>query len=458
MWKTILMSKHSPAFSLILLAAASLALTFGVVACNNNQAPTQTPDTSTQPAQSDQPQDQAAGDNLAPVSATQAAPANDNDSNTDDDAGEDDASYGQPVLEAPQPPPQLPEYSQPDCPGDGYLWTPGYWSYAPQGYYWVPGAWARPPEVGFLWTPGYWGFVGGRYRYNYGFWGRHIGYYGGVNYGFGYVGVGYQGGYWNGNRFNYNRSVNNVNITNVQVYNRTVTNTVVINNTTVNITNNRSSYNGPGGITRRPLPTEIAATREQRIPPMNTQLQHREAAAQNRQQFASVNKGRPAILAATKPIPEGKPIAPIIPARAAAASRPASQPNRSEPVPAPRAAAPPSRAPAPAPAKPAEPMRKTVEPAPSGRRTAPPAARTKPAPAPAERRTQSSEPAAHAPAAHPQPARPVATPPNKPAPKPETKPATPHPAVKQEQHPAAKPKTPPPPAKKEPPKETRKPD
>src|SRR6204780_16810 len=367
------MNKHSQASSLIFLVfltAASLALTVGVVACNNNQAPTQTPDTSTQPAQADQPQEQAAGDNLAPtpVSATPAAGGNDNDSDSGYDAGDDDSSYGQPVLEAQQAPPALPEYSQPDCPGDGYLWTPGYWSYAPQGYYWVPGAWARPPEVGFLWTPGYWGFVGGRYRYNYGFWGRHIGYYGGINYGFGYVGVGYQGGYWNGNRFNYNRSVNNVNITNVQVYNRTVTNTVIINNVTVNITNNRSSYNGPGGITRRPLPSEIAAVREQRIPPMNTQLEQRQAAAQNRQQFASVNKGRPAVLAAAKPIPEGKPIAPVIPARPVAATRPASpatQPNRSEPAPPPKATPVPARAPAPAPARPAEPMRKAVEPGPS---------------------------------------------------------------------------------------------
>src|ERR1019366_2087791 len=31
--------------------------------------------------------------------------------------------------------------------------------------------------------------------------------------------------------------------------------------------------------------------------------------------FASVNHGRPAVLAATKPIPAGKPIAPVIPAR-----------------------------------------------------------------------------------------------------------------------------------------------
>ena len=54
------------------------------------------------------------------------------------------------------------------APGTVILWTPGYWSYAPQGYYWVPGAWAWPPQIGFsLWTPGYWGFMAGPHRYNY---------------------------------------------------------------------------------------------------------------------------------------------------------------------------------------------------------------------------------------------------------------------------------------------------
>ena len=71
-------------------------------------------------------------------------------------------SYGQPVLQAQEPPPALPEYSQPECPGDGYLWTPGYWSYAPQGYYWVPGAWRSRlkwatcgrPDIGEFTTAG----------------------------------------------------------------------------------------------------------------------------------------------------------------------------------------------------------------------------------------------------------------------------------------------------------------
>src|ERR1700749_2365648 len=62
-------------------------------------------------------------------------------------------------------PPEIPVYEQPECPGDGYLWTPGYWAYGDDGYYWVPGAWVPAPEPGFLWTPPYWGFEGGHYRF-----------------------------------------------------------------------------------------------------------------------------------------------------------------------------------------------------------------------------------------------------------------------------------------------------
>ncbi len=95
-------------------------------------------------------------------------------------------------------PPELPVYEQPICPGDGYIWTPGYWAYTPDGgYYWVPGAWVLAPYTGALWTPGYWGWNDGLYVWNGGYWGLHIGFYGGVNYGFGYSGRGYEGGYWN---------------------------------------------------------------------------------------------------------------------------------------------------------------------------------------------------------------------------------------------------------------------
>ena len=182
-------------------------------------------------------------------------------------------------------PPVLPVYSQPLCPGDGYLWTPGYWAYGQGGYYWVPGVWVRPPQVGFLWTPGYWGWGSGAYLFHAGYWGPHVGFYGGVNYGFGYTGRGYEGGYWNHGAFAYNRSVNNINVRNVHnVYNRTV----VVNNY------NRVSYNGGrGGINVRANAQEQAAMREQRVPPTANQISHRDAASRDRGQFASANHGRP---------------------------------------------------------------------------------------------------------------------------------------------------------------------
>src|SRR5258705_12873436 len=124
-------------------------------------------------------------------------------------------------------PPVLPVYVQPAIPAPGYIWTPGYWAYGTDGYFWVPGTWVLPPSVGVLWTPGYWGWNSGVYAWNAGYWGPTIGFYGGVNYGFGYTGVGYAGGYWAGSVFSYNRTVNNfgnVNITNV--YNKTV----IVNN------------------------------------------------------------------------------------------------------------------------------------------------------------------------------------------------------------------------------------
>ena len=103
-------------------------------------------------------------------------------------------------------------YQQPPCPGDGYIWTPGYWGYqSGQGYYWVPGAWTMAPYAGALWTPGWWGSTNERYGWHPGYWGRHVGYYGGIAYGNGYDGFGYQGGYWKGGHFEVNRYDNSVN-------------------------------------------------------------------------------------------------------------------------------------------------------------------------------------------------------------------------------------------------------
>src|SRR5277367_3478020 len=146
-------------------------------------------------------------------------------------------------------PPELPVYEQPICPADGYIWTPGYWAYGDADYYWVPGTWIEAPEVGFLWTPGWWGWGDGGYFFHTGYWGPHIGFYGGIDYGFGYFGNGYEGGRWDNGHFFYNRSVTNVNVTNIH----NVYNTTVINHTT----ETRVSYNGgSGGIARRPTAEE----------------------------------------------------------------------------------------------------------------------------------------------------------------------------------------------------------
>ena len=192
-------------------------------------------------------------------------------------------------------PPALPVYEQPACPGDGFIWIPGYWYWGPDGYFWVPGTWVIAPRVGFLWTPGYWGWGGGVYIWHPGYWGPHIGFYGGINYGFGYTGVGYAGGYWRGGAFVYNRAVSNVNVTVVHnTYNQTV-----INN---NVTVNRVSYSGgAGGVAARPTPAEQSAAREQHVAPTTLQSQHERASGDNRALLASSNHGRPAIAATAKP-------------------------------------------------------------------------------------------------------------------------------------------------------------
>jgi hypothetical protein len=57
------------------------------------------------------------------------------------------ASFGGVTVSITVAPPVLPVYSQPLCPGAGYIWTPGYWAYGPYGYYWVPGTWVLSPFI-----------------------------------------------------------------------------------------------------------------------------------------------------------------------------------------------------------------------------------------------------------------------------------------------------------------------
>jgi hypothetical protein len=206
------------------------------------------------------------------------------------------ASFGQFAVSVTFAPPALPVYEQPVCPGEGYIWTPGYWAWDDDAddYYWVPGTWVLAPEVGYLWTPAWWGWGGERFMFHEGYWGPVVGFYGGISYGFGYFGEGYEGGRWEGRRFFYNRAVNNVNVTIIHnVYENRVVNENRVN---------RVSYNGGnGGINARPRPQEEAAARQRHLPPVPAQAQHMQAARGNRELRASANQGRPPIAATARP-------------------------------------------------------------------------------------------------------------------------------------------------------------
>ncbi len=269
---------------------------FGLTACNRSQ---------------NQPTTVAGADpangNLAPADQTPApdsqspappAPTADagqyavpSDANPSDEAAVDPSAQ---TIEAPDPPPPLPEYDQPPCPGDDYLWTPGYWDYADTGYYWVPGAWVMSPYVGALWTPPWWGYGNNVYILHAGYWGPHIGFYGGINYGFGYTGRGYYGAYWNTGKVVYNRTVTNVNVSVVHnVYNYTVPSS----------RGARVSYNGGrGGIAVRPTTQETAALRDRRTAPVAAQIQHAREASSNREQFAAGGHAQPGTLVAAHPL------------------------------------------------------------------------------------------------------------------------------------------------------------
>jgi hypothetical protein len=183
-------------------------------------------------------------------------------------------------------PPALPVYVQPVCPGDGYLWNPGYWAYRPAGYYWVPGVWVRPPQVGLLWTPGYWGWGSGAYLWHGGYWGSHVGFYGGINYGFGYGGVGFFGGRWAGGHFAYNTAVVNVD--------RTVIHNTYVQNVHVTNVGVHTAFNGgEGGIQARPSAQEEQWSHEGHVAATPEQEQHVQSARADRSNFASANGGHP---------------------------------------------------------------------------------------------------------------------------------------------------------------------
>jgi hypothetical protein len=275
-------------------------------------------------------------------------------------------------------PPALPVYAQPICPGDGYIWTPGYWAYDDDGgYFWVPGTWVMAPESGYLWTPAYWGWEGGFYRFHGGYWGPTIGFYGGINYGFGYFGTGFVGGEWRGGHFFYNSAYNRFG-TSFHPGNVYVHNVTIANHSTV-------SFNGHGGVDARPNAQEEAAAHQNHVNPTAAQTSHQTFASQNKSQFASNNGGHPAVTAARTPESYHS-----NPTRNAGAPRPATPAaNNSHPAPSNQ-----SHTTAPA---------QNNRPAPQSHPTEPsrPQPQSRPAPAPASHPAPQSHPA---PASHPTPA------------------------------------------------------
>jgi hypothetical protein len=140
------------------------------------------------------------------------------------------------------------------------------------------------PEAGYLWTPGYWGWGGDGFFFNDGYWGMSVGFYGGIDYGFGYFGHGYEGGRWENGHFFYNTAVNRVDANTIHnVY-----------NTRAEGTANRVSYNGGnGGINARATSQEEAEAHGKHIGPVSAQTQHAYAARNNPQQRYSANHGAP---------------------------------------------------------------------------------------------------------------------------------------------------------------------
>lgn len=369
------------------------------------------------------------------------------------------ASFGQVMISVTVAPPPLPVYEQPLCPEDGWMWSPGYWAWGDDGYYWVPGEWVPAPYAGALWTPPWWGWDDGHYIFHNGYWGDEVGYYGGIDYGYGYMGVGFVGGEWRDGAFAYNTAVMRVNTT--VIHNTYVNENIVRERTVVN--DRHVAYNGgPGGIRHDPTPTERSAMSARHTGPTQVQMQHVQSARSDRTSYAKVNGGHPHTLAMARPAePAGagreanRPGSPARTAPVPQPSNPRSEPRTTEPrrtypesrppasrpetSPAPeprptprtepRSAPPPSRPearPEPRPSRPQSEPRPMPEPQPQPRTPERPHAES---PAATPPRTESRP----APESRPQ-SRPESRPAERPATRPESRPAPPPPKPKEEPH------------------------
>jgi WXXGXW repeat (2 copies) len=193
------------------------------------------------------------------------------------------------------PPPPLPSYEQPAIPAQGYLWVPGFWAWRKSvpDYFWVPGTWVRPPQPGLLWTPPYWSRIDGGYAFHAGYWADQVGFYGGIDYGYGYAGNGYQGGRWENGKLSYNRAVNNLgSLAMASVYDQSVTRDGKAT---------RVSFNGGSkGTTAQPTQQQETQADARHVGATAEQRKHFELAAMDRSLYSRLNNSEPGLAATSQ--------------------------------------------------------------------------------------------------------------------------------------------------------------
>jgi hypothetical protein len=148
----------------------------------------------------------------------------------------------------------------------------------------------QPPQPGLLWTPPYWSRVDGGYAFHGGYWATEVGFYGGIDYGYGYAGDGYQGGRWENGAFFYNRAVNNLGSQSVaHIYDQAQAE---------DTTEARVSFNGGGReTTARPTRHQETLASERHIGATSEQQKHFELAAMDRSLYSKLNNGEPGVAA-----------------------------------------------------------------------------------------------------------------------------------------------------------------
>jgi WXXGXW repeat (2 copies) len=192
-------------------------------------------------------------------------------------------------------PPPLPPYVQPAIPEEGYLWMPGFWAWRKDvpDYYWVPGTWVKPPRAGLLWTPPYWSRADGGYAFHAGYWAEAVGFYGGIDYGYGYTGNGYQGGRWEKDTFFYNRAANTFgSVKGAHAYDQAIAS---------DDNAMRASFNGGSrGTKAQPTPDQKKLARDPHVAPTAEQRQQFEIAAKDRSLYSKQNDSEPGIAATAR--------------------------------------------------------------------------------------------------------------------------------------------------------------